>query len=455
MLHDVSEQAGVHLGVCQFPRQRAAVADQLMPAGRLIAVQRQQRHAQERTGSLWFSAGFVLRWICRWITSGRCSIPSKVSSVTTGLPLVPSHHPDLLFSRTSCHQHLVLRAGVTNQTAAPATFGPLTMVNLSLWQTMHRSCLVSGTQSLRFGGCSGGWNFAEDRCFLPAELRSFSLSLLLEESVVRTATSAQSTFRFIRSCSSISSGSDSSGKHLPLEVQSEEVGQEVTCRQTGAEVQSSLTHIQTQRRALRHAKVASNGERDFRKDRADGVRRKELEVEEEEEEEEEEGGEVERTGDIPGAGDPHRKSLTASLHDHLLDAQTQTLLLQQGQNSAGDKGGDILKLLLSLRSAVSSSCRDVFHSWQWQQARSKAAMAGGLSSSRREWRRMEESEEEEEEKLSQYPSSREGMGVDLPLLPSRILPPADPRPSEEEEDEDMERLSIFCSTRPSSTSTSL
>ena len=37
-------------------------------------------------------------------------------------------------------------------------------------------------------------------------------------------------------------------RHLPLEVQSEEVGQEVTCRQTGAEVQSSLAHIQTQRR---------------------------------------------------------------------------------------------------------------------------------------------------------------------------------------------------------------
>lgn len=39
------------------------------------------------------------------------------------------------------------------------------------------------------------------------------------------------------------------------------------------------------------------------------------------------------------------------------------------------------RLLLSLRSAVSSSCRDVFQNWQWQHARSKAAMAAGLSSS--------------------------------------------------------------------------
>lgn len=56
--------------------------------------------------------------------------------------------------------------------------GPLTMVNLSRRQTMHTCCCVSGTQSLRAGGWSGGWNLAGERGFLPAELRS--LSMLLE-----------------------------------------------------------------------------------------------------------------------------------------------------------------------------------------------------------------------------------------------------------------------------------
>lgn len=62
-------------------------------------------------------------------------------------------------------------------------FCPLTMVNLSRWQTMHTSCWVSGTQSLRAGGCSGGWNLADEPRLLPAELRSFSLSVLFEEGV--------------------------------------------------------------------------------------------------------------------------------------------------------------------------------------------------------------------------------------------------------------------------------
>lgn len=49
--------------------------------------------------------------------------------------------------------------------------------------------------------------------------------------------------------------------------------------------------------------------------------------------------------------------------------------------------------------------------------------------------------------------------VDRPLLPTRLLPAPEaaavPRPSEEDEDEDIDWFSIFCSTRPSSTSTSL
>lgn len=40
------------------------------------------------------------------------------------------------------------------------------------------------------------------------------------------------------------------------------------------------------------------------------------------------------------------------------------------------------RLLFRRRSAVSKSCLQVFQSWHWQQARSNAAMAGGLSSSR-------------------------------------------------------------------------
>lgn len=57
------------------------------------------------------------------------------------------------------------------------------MVNLSRWQTMHMCCLVSGTQSLRAGGWSGGWNLAGERRFFPAEIRSLSLSVLFEEEV--------------------------------------------------------------------------------------------------------------------------------------------------------------------------------------------------------------------------------------------------------------------------------
>lgn len=35
---------------------------------------------------------------------------------------------------------------------------------------------------------------------------------------------------------------------------------------------------------------------------------------------------------VSGTGNPHRQSLTASLDDHLLDAQPQTFLLQQRQH---------------------------------------------------------------------------------------------------------------------------
>lgn len=55
------------------------------------------------------------------------------------------------------------------------------MVNLSRRQTMQTCCWVSGTQSLRAGGWSGGWNLEGERRFLPAEFRSLSLSVLFEE----------------------------------------------------------------------------------------------------------------------------------------------------------------------------------------------------------------------------------------------------------------------------------
>lgn len=52
--------------------------------------------------------------------------------------------------------------------------------------------------------------------------------------------------------------------------------------------------------------------------------------------------------------------------------------------------------------------------------------------------------------------------VERPLLPSRLraaavaeLAEPETKPSEDEEDDDMDWLSIFCSTRTSSTSTSL
>lgn len=46
------------------------------------------------------------------------------------------------------------------------------MVNLSRWQSMHTRRWVSGTQSLRAGGWSGGWNLAGEMRFLQAEFRS-------------------------------------------------------------------------------------------------------------------------------------------------------------------------------------------------------------------------------------------------------------------------------------------
>lgn len=42
---------------------------------------------------------------------------------------------------------------------------------------------------------------------------------------------------------------------------------------------------------------------------------------------------------ISWTGDPDRQSVAASLDDHLLDAQSQTFLLQQGEHSA-DKTED-------------------------------------------------------------------------------------------------------------------
>lgn len=40
---------------------------------------------------------------------------------------------------------------------------------------MHTSCWVSGTQSLRAGGWSGGLNLSVERRFLPTESRSLSV----------------------------------------------------------------------------------------------------------------------------------------------------------------------------------------------------------------------------------------------------------------------------------------
>lgn len=50
--HDVGEEAGVHLWVGQLTRQRSAVDDESMTTSRLIIVQRQDGHAEVRTGSL-------------------------------------------------------------------------------------------------------------------------------------------------------------------------------------------------------------------------------------------------------------------------------------------------------------------------------------------------------------------------------------------------------------------
>lgn len=52
LLHDVRQQSRVHLGVVQLPGQTAAVADQLLAAIRLVAVQGQDGHAEIGAGSL-------------------------------------------------------------------------------------------------------------------------------------------------------------------------------------------------------------------------------------------------------------------------------------------------------------------------------------------------------------------------------------------------------------------
>lgn len=50
--HDISEKAGIHLRVGEFTRKGAAVEDELMSAGGLVTVQRQNGGTEIRTGSL-------------------------------------------------------------------------------------------------------------------------------------------------------------------------------------------------------------------------------------------------------------------------------------------------------------------------------------------------------------------------------------------------------------------
>lgn len=95
--------------------------------------------------------------------------------------LIASRRP---FSYLQCF-NLVVKASfqVFRAPNTPTLFCSLTMVNLSRLQTMQTCCWVSGIQSLRAGGLSGGWNLPGERPFLLAEPRSFSLSVLLEEGV--------------------------------------------------------------------------------------------------------------------------------------------------------------------------------------------------------------------------------------------------------------------------------
>lgn len=52
LLHDVGEEAGVHLWIGQSARQSAAALDELVTAGSLVTVQGQDRDTEVRTGSL-------------------------------------------------------------------------------------------------------------------------------------------------------------------------------------------------------------------------------------------------------------------------------------------------------------------------------------------------------------------------------------------------------------------
>ena len=52
LLHDVRQQAGVHLRVVQLPGQGAAVANQLLAALGLVAVQGEDGHAEVGAGGL-------------------------------------------------------------------------------------------------------------------------------------------------------------------------------------------------------------------------------------------------------------------------------------------------------------------------------------------------------------------------------------------------------------------
>lgn len=84
------------------------------------------------------------------------------------------------------------------------------MENLSRWQTMQTSFLLSGTQSFRAGGWSGGWNFAGKRRFFSVQLRSLSLSDRLEEGVWvgvlstnNQTTAGKEKISYIQSCGTI------------------------------------------------------------------------------------------------------------------------------------------------------------------------------------------------------------------------------------------------------------
>lgn len=52
LLHDIGQEAGVHLWAGESTRQSAAVLDELVTAGSLVTVQGQDCNTEVRTGSL-------------------------------------------------------------------------------------------------------------------------------------------------------------------------------------------------------------------------------------------------------------------------------------------------------------------------------------------------------------------------------------------------------------------